>query len=73
MSADSYDDILKRAQDELTTDQQSRLAEELLMRVALRNGGRRYNITDLKGLDNEIWDGIDPDDYAARERDLWDG
>ena len=73
MSADSYDDILKRAQDELTTDQQSRLAEELLMRVARRNGGRRYNITDLKGLDKEIWYGIDPDDYAARERDLWDG
>jgi len=25
------------------------------------------------GLGKEIWDGIDPDEYVAKERDSWDG
>jgi len=72
MAADSYNDILKRAQDELTREEQSKLVDQLSQHVGRKNGGR-HRITDLKGLGKEIWKGIDVDEYIAKERDSWDG
>jgi hypothetical protein len=73
MATDPYDELLKRAQQELDSEQQQKLADALYQRAARKNGGRQYNITDLKGLGKEIWEGIDPDEYVAKERDSWDG
>ena len=71
MAADAYHEILKRAQTELTAEQQARLVDQLSQLAGRKNGGK-HKITDLKGLGKEIWDGIDPDEYVARERDSWD-
>jgi hypothetical protein len=73
MSIDAYDDILKRAQDELTPEQQQRLSEVLSCHAGRKRGGKQYSITDLEGLGKEIWQGIGADEYVARERDSWDG
>ncbi len=73
MSTDAYDEILRRAQDELTSAQQRRLVDKLSQHTARKNGGTEHNITDLKGLGKEIWQGIDADEYVANERDSWDG
>lgn len=73
MSTDAYDDILKRAQNEFTAEQQRRLVDKLSQHTACKDGGAQHSITDLKGLGKEIWQGIDADQYVASERDSWDG
>ncbi len=70
MSADPYDDILKRAQ-ELSTEQ--RLVDELAQQAGRKNGSRKHSIMELRGLGKEIWQGIDADEYVAKERDSWSG
>jgi hypothetical protein len=72
MDANPYDDILKRAQAELTQEQQQRLSEVLAQHAGRKNGGR-HSILDLEGLGAEIWKDVDPDDYVAKERESWDG
>ncbi len=72
MAAESYEEILKRAQAELSLEEQTKLLEQLSRYVGRKNGGR-HRITDLKGLGKEIWRGVDADDYVAKERDSWDG
>ncbi len=73
MATNSYDEILKRAQADLTPEEQTKLVEELSQHVGRKNGSKRHHITDLKGLGKEIWQGIDADDHVAKERDSWDG
>ena len=72
MSTDPYDDILRRAQAELSQDQMQRLVEELAQRAAQKNG-QQHTIMELKGLGKEIWKGVDADEYVAKERDSWGG
>ena len=72
MATDPYDDILKRAQDELSQEQLQRLVDELAQQAGRKNGSS-HSIMELKGLGKEIWKGIDADEYVARERDSWDG
>lgn len=71
MAKDAYDEILKRAEGELTVEQQKKLVEELAQKLGRKNGGV-HQITDLKGLGKEIWAGVDADEYVAKERDSWD-
>ena len=73
MATNPYDEILRRAKDQLSPDEQERLVEELSQHAGRKNGGTRHRITDLKGLGKEIWEGVDADDYVANERDSWDG
>ncbi len=72
MSADPYDDILKRAQ-ELSTEQQQRLVDELAQEAGRKNDSQKHSIMELKGLGKEIWQGMDADEYVAKERDSWSG
>jgi hypothetical protein len=72
MAVDPYEDILKRAQAELTQEQQQRLSEVLAQHAGKKNGGS-HSILDLEGLGADIWKGIDADDYVAKEREAWDG
>ena len=71
MNADPYEDILQRAQAELTQEQQQRLAEVLAQHAGRKNGGR-HSILDLEGLGAELWKDIAPDDYVAKERESWE-
>jgi hypothetical protein len=72
MAATPYDDILKRAQAELTQDELQQLAETLAQHAGRKNGGT-HQITDLRGLGKQTWKGVDADQYVAGERDSWDG
>jgi hypothetical protein len=72
MASQPYDDILKRAQAELTQEEQQQLSETLAQCAGRKNGGT-HQITDLRGLGKEIWKGVDADQHVARERDSWDG
>jgi hypothetical protein len=72
MAANPYEDILKRAQAELTQDQQQRLSEVLAQHSGRKNGGT-HSILDLEGLGADVWENVDPDDYVAKERDSWGG
>lgn len=72
MATKTYEEILRRAQDELSQDEQQRLANVLAQLAARKNGGPR-KITDLRGLGADIWKGVDADEYVAEERDSWDG
>ena len=73
MSTDHYDEIFGRAKDQLSPEQQQRLVEELSQHAARKNGSGQHSILELEGLGAEIWEGIDPDEYVAKERDSWDG
>ena len=72
MATNPYDDILKRAQAELTQGEQQKLAEALSQYAGRKNGGT-HQITDLRGLGKEVWKDVDADEYVDRERDTWDG
>ena len=73
MSTDPYDDILKRAANELTLEQMQRLVNDLAQRAGRKNGPQHHSIMELRGLGKDIWKGIDADEYVAKERDSWDG
>jgi hypothetical protein len=72
MATNPYDDILKRAQAELSPGEQQRLAEVLAQHAGRKNGAA-HQITDLRGLGKHVWQGVDADEYVAGERDSWDG
>jgi hypothetical protein len=72
MATNPYDDILRRAQAELSPNEQQKLAEILSQQAGRKNGGS-HSITDLRGLGKEIWKGVDADEYVAGERNTWDG
>lgn len=72
MATNPYDEILKRAQAELTQGEQQKLAETLSQYAGRKNGGA-HQITDLRGLGKEVWKGVDADEYVDGERDSWDG
>ncbi len=69
--ANRYDDIWNMVQQELTSDERRRLAEELTQQVGQTTGKR--SILELRGLGKESWEGIDPDEHVAKERDSWSG
>ncbi len=73
MATDPYDEILNRAKDQLTPEQQQRLVDELSRHAGTKSGAQPHSILDLKGLGKEVWQGIDPDEHVAKERDSWDG
>jgi len=72
MSGDLYGDILKRAS-QLSAEDLLRLSEELSQRAGRKNGRSEHRILDLEGLGKEVWKGVDPDQYVAKERESWDG
>jgi len=69
MSTAAYDDILKRARNELSPEEQLKLINELHGSAAKG----RHSILELEGLGKHIWEGIDPDEYIRQERESWDG
>ena len=57
----------------LPPDQQRDLLDQLRALVPPTDDEPRPRITDLEGLGQEIWQGIDATDYVNEERDSWGG
>lgn len=72
MAEKAYDEILKRASDELSREELLRLSEALTIQAVQKPPAKPRSIMELQGLGKEIWEGIDPDEYVAQERDSWD-
>lgn len=72
MAEKAYDEILKRAADELSREELLRLSEALTIQAVHKSPSKPRSIMELRGLGKEIWEGIDPDEYVAQERDSWD-
>lgn len=74
MSAKSYDEIRSRAATELSADEMIRLSVELAARAAAKSANPQpLNLLDLRGLGKEVWNGVDPENYVAEQRDSWGG
>ena len=74
MSANSYDEIRSRAASELSADEMIRLSAELAARAAAKSvNPQPLNLLDLRGLGKEVWNGVDPENYVAEQRDSWGG
>ncbi len=71
MSNNSYDDILRRARQELSVEEQLKLINDLCQQAGAANG--RHSICELEGLGKHLWQGVDPDEYVRKERDSWSG
>jgi hypothetical protein len=69
--SNSYDEILSRARQELSLEEQLRLVNDLCQPLSAANG--KHRISELKGLGKTIWKGIDPNEYVRKERDSWNG
>jgi hypothetical protein len=69
MSTSAYNEILRRARQELSAQEKLKLINELCV-VA---GSGRHTILELEGLGKHLWEGVDPDDYVRKERDSWSG
>lgn len=73
MSSYTYDEVLSRIQ-LLAPDDQLRLLEDLAAIVRQRiTGEPLHSILELEGLGQEVWDGIDAQEYVNQERDAWSG
>jgi hypothetical protein len=57
----------------LSTDEQLKLLEELTIIVRSKVKKKKRSILELKGLGKEIWKSIDAQEYVDRERDSWTG
>jgi hypothetical protein len=56
----------------LTSDEQLRLLEDIAAIIRRRNiSSPRHSIMELEGLGQEIWQGVDAQEYVDRERDSW--
>jgi hypothetical protein len=71
MPTNSFNEILERAREELTSDERLKLISELSQPSDKRV--TRKSICQLKGLGKEVWKEIDPDEYVRKERDSWGG
>lgn len=68
----SYDDCARSVR-MLTPEEQLKLME--LISANLRKTlkiRKKHSIMELKGLEAEIWKGIDAQEYVRRERASWD-
>lgn len=71
MSTKAYDDILRRARQELSAEEKLKLINELCIVAGAGNG--RHSILELEGLGKHLWEDVDPDEYVRKERDSWSG
>ena len=72
-AATTYDEVLNQVR-QLNPTQQARLLEELAGLVRQHAAAeRRRSFLELEGLGQEIWEGIDAQEYVRRERAAWTG
>ena len=76
MTAYAYQEVLNEVANQarrLTLEEQLRLLEDLagIIRQQM-SPKRKHSILELEGLGQEIWKGIDAQEYINQERDSWD-
>jgi len=64
----SHSELLAIIQN-LDTDEQLRLMEEVAMIVRSKVKIKKHSILELRGLGKEIWESVDAQEYVDRERD----
>lgn len=57
----------------LDTEEQLKLLEELAIIVRSKVKKKKRSILELEGLGKEIWESVDAQEYVDRERDSWTG
>jgi hypothetical protein len=72
MAATPYENA-KKSVEALGPADQLRLVAELSSRLSGRLGGQPRSLLDLEGLGQEVWLGVDVDEYLRRERSAWNG
>ena len=72
MATNSYEEILKRASDELSREELFRLSGAFTIQAVNKSPKNPRSILELRGLGKEVWAGVDPDEYVAQERDSWE-
>ena len=68
----SHSELLRIIQN-LDTDEQLRLLEELSTIVKSKSKKKKRSMLELEGLGKEVWESIDAQQYVDRERDSWTG
>jgi len=68
----SHSELLTIIQN-LETDEQLKLLEELAIIVRSKVKKKKRSILELEGLGKEIWESIDAQEYVDRERESWTG
>lgn len=77
MSTYTYQEMRNNIQ-QLSLDEQLRLledlAEQIRQQLPLKQvpPKRKHDITELRGLGKEIWEGVDVEKYINDERNSWD-
>lgn len=75
MSTSNYEEVLNYAR-QLSPDEQLRLLEELAALVRQQitiTEQPLHSFLELEGLGQEIWQGIDAQEYINQERNSWNG
>ena len=68
----NYDEVFELAQ-QLTTDEQLRLIEELAKFIRYQLPlHRKHSVLEFEGLGKETWAGIDVEKYIDEERNSWE-
>lgn len=57
----------------LGPEDQLRLVAELVSRLSGKLGHHPRSLLELEGLGQEVWQGVDTDEYVRRERSSWTG
>ncbi len=73
MTVREYNDLVKQISHLSHQEKVDLLAEIANQLRADSRPERNRNIMELEGLGQEIWAGIDAQEYVNRERNSWDG
>jgi hypothetical protein len=72
MASTPYEDA-RRSVEALGPADQLRLIAELTSRLSGKVESERRSLMELEGLGQEVWHGVDVDEYLRRERTSWNG
>lgn len=72
MASTPYENA-RRSVEALGPADQLRLITELTSRLAGKVDSKARSLMELEGLGQEVWHGVDVDEYLRRERTSWNG
>ena len=72
MASSAYEDA-RRSVEALPPSDQLRLIAELVSHLSDAIGSRPRSLLALEGLGQEVWQGVDVDEYLRQERSSWNG
>ena len=72
MASSAYEDARKSVE-ALPPADQLRLVAELASRLSVNLDRKPRSLLELEGLGQDVWQGVDVDEYLRRERSSWHG